>query len=198
MAENESEAILAIDKALSKISDGAARNRILTWAIDKYGEQVGESPPMIPGKGETKLNIKGNEIPGIAILQNDGTIKWTIRDIKAKNANDAGLRLSLVAAYINEKLTGQNQTSRKSIINPLLNDWRIYNGNIRKTIRDYKGIITDGDLIKLDTHAKKEAQGILEEIIDPSIEGQWSPGKVGQKAKKAKKKAAKKASKKKG
>ncbi len=129
-----------------------------------------------------------NEIPGIAILEEDGSIRFTIRDIKAKSAIDAGLRLCLVAAFVNEKFNGQEELDRQSILKPLLDDWRVNNGNTRDAINKHRGIINTRSTVKLDSHAKKEAEKIINEILDDEYEGKWKPSDVGKSAKKTKKK----------
>jgi len=77
--------------------------------------------------------------------------------------------------------------SSKDVLVPLLKDWRIYDGNIRAALAKHKGILRDDDLVRLDSHAKTEAENILREIQDPEIQGKWKPEQVGKKAKRSKK-----------
>ncbi|NIM05766.1 MAG: hypothetical protein GTO55_05965 [Armatimonadetes bacterium] len=188
MADNEMEALAAVDKALSRISDQAAKNRILKWAIDKHGTELKEETP----RPET-----GNEIPGIAMLDADDKIHLTIRDIKAKSANDAAVRLALVAIRAHEKLTGQQEVSSRKVVVPILKGWRAYDGNTRVALADYRGIQRKGDLLYLDSHARTEADAIIREINDPQVKGNWTPKRQrGKSKRKAKSKVVKKKAKK--
>ena len=144
-------------------------------------------PPFTP---PTTVNQE-NEIPGIAIKNTDGSIQFTFRDIKAKSAADAGIRITLLAALVHEKLTGQEELSRKKILNPLLEDWRVYDGNLRDAINEHRGIINTRTTIKLDSHAKDEAKKIIQEVLDDSIVGKWNPSNVSKSTRKTKKKAKK-------
>lgn len=195
MPSKEIETMAAIEEALEGLEDDE-RQRILKWAIEKYKiipiptlPQDANSEENVNAESIDDKKTNGKEIPGIAILEEDKTITFTIRDLKAKNANDAGVRLALVAAYVNEKLTGNKILSRKKILKPLLGDWRIDNGNIRSAILAHRGIVPVSRYeLKLDSHAKTEANKIIKEILDESTNGKWRPAKVGKKAKKQKKK----------
>lgn len=138
--------------------------------------------PSQPPAGDPTPSEVEDEIPGIAIREGDGTIKFTIRDIKAKNAKDAGIRLTLVAAYVHERLTGNPEISRKDILNPLLKSWRAYDGNIRGAISKHRGILQGAgrDLIKLDTHARNEAEDIIKQMEDEEYSGTWKPSDGGK------------------
>ena len=193
MPSTELQAMVAIEDALSGISDASERDRVLQWAVAKFGTDLpvraGGSERRQEDRGDVKplsgsVDVIENEVPGIAVLEPGGTLRFTIRDIKATSANDAGVRLALVAAYVHEKLTGNPEMSRRKVLNPLLEDWRIYNGNIRQAISEHRGIIGKerGDSIRLDSHAKEEAEKLIAEIRDQNTKGRWSPSAVGRKA----------------
>lgn len=193
--DEEIEAIVAISKVLSKIVDQAMRKRILSWACEKYAEMPAAVTPTarLGTAAPSAATISplpeatSKEIPGVAILEDDGKIQFTIRDPKAKSAADAGIRSTLVAILVHERLTGKPEASSKNLVVPLLRDWRIYDGNIRQALADHKGIIRAGDSMRLDSYAKAEAESILQQIQDPEIQGKWNPNQVGKKGKKTKK-----------
>ena len=53
------------------------------------------------------------EIPGIAKMQDNGNFKLTVRDPKAKNANDAAIRLAHIVIHAYTELTGESSVSSK-------------------------------------------------------------------------------------
>lgn len=205
MPSEEIKAIGAIEDALAKIKDEEAIQRILKWAADKYkvkipvgtgggngGSKSGDDPPPDDKSKKTAL-VSGNEIHGIAVYNpDDGTIDFTFRDLKAKNATNAAVRLALLSTYIYEQFTGEECAPRQLILTPLLKDYRINRGSSRLAIINHKGIIADGRTsVKLDSTAKKEAIQIIKEILDKDFKGNWNPNKVGKK-KLTKKKVKKK------
>lgn len=183
----EADLMKDIGEVLSKVDNKATLDRVLRWALDRFG--LGGAPPAADpkkafyGKPETSTHGGGDkkEIPGIAILSDSGEFKLTIRDLKAKNVKDAAIRLVHVAtrAYIN--LTGKSNVSSKSVILPLLKGWRVYDGNTRVAISRHKGIIRNGDEMSLDFHSQNDADKYMEEILDESVKGVWSPAGKGRK-----------------
>ena len=202
MPSEEIKAMGAIEDVLGKIKDEETCQRIVKWAVDKYGlgdisilgsgsgipNQI-QQKPVQPNPPKTP-----NEIPGIATHnKQDSSMKFTIRDLKAKNAKNAAVRLALVSTYIYEKFTGETTAPRQRILTPLLKDYRINRGSSRAAIIDHKGIIAVGrNNIQLDSHAKIEAENIIAEILSDDVEGGWSPTNVRKYKANAKKKAAKK------
>jgi hypothetical protein len=180
---NEIEAMSKINEALSGLEEEGAVERVLIWANSKFLKQSPiKSTPIVGGAligSDVKLNqhiiAAENEIPGIAILDSSGKFKLTIRDVKAKTTNDAAIRLTLITIYAYCKLTGDSSVSSKRILKPLLEDWRVYTGNTRHIIASHRGIIRDGDSLKLDQHAKLEAETYINDALDESIQGKWSP-----------------------
>ena len=127
-------------------------------------------------KENKQCETREGEIPGIAMLEEEGKIAFTLRDIKAQNKTNAWVRLALLATYVHEELTGETEISRSKVVNPLLKDWRAFDGRVRQAIADHKGIISIGKgLVKLDRRAKEEAKAIMQQVLDPKVEGKWSP-----------------------
>ena len=168
MASDELEAMQSIEKALEKMADDEARKRALVWACSRYGLPMDKAPnppddsnasSSASGARKTVARASGDtEISGIAVLDSDGNLTFTLQDVKAKSALDASIRLTLVAAYVHEKLTGNPEMSRKKVLVPLLTDWRIYDGNTRQAIVRHRGIIRKGrSALKLDSTAKRGA-----------------------------------------
>ncbi len=173
MGIKEAEAIAKIDEMLSAITDNDARRRILQWAYAKY--MLGKTGIGMPNDYQVPMAekpIQGRELPGIATLTPDGKMVLTVRDFKAKNKTDAGLRAALAYVLAYEKLTGKPAPSRHGLT-PLLKDLRLYDGNIRAAIAEHPGIVREKDHIRLDSVARQEATNIISEIIDMKIKGKW-------------------------
>lgn len=176
MAKNEISAIKLIDEALSNLDENM-RLRVLRWAWDKYGKYHKDSSF---SKGPLKENISNvlgegefKEIPGIAQISEDGDFKLTVRDLKAKNTNDAAIRLAHVVVFAYENLTGEKKVSSRKLIIPILRRWRAYTGNTRNALAKEKGILRYGDKVSLDAHSKRDAENFINEILDDSIKGSW-------------------------
>lgn len=187
-------AISAISAALAKVPDDEARNRVLTYILSRYRPLVsdlqnfsvskyplGQSPlagmanPTLPTT--SPLSLLGpslREVPGIARLTDSGDLKITARDLKAKSGLDAAVRLAHIAIYVHEQLTGQPFSSRKGLT-PLLQQWRVYDGNARAKLAKERGIIRSGDDLTLDAHARLDAEKYIEEILSDDVPGQWRP-----------------------
>lgn len=180
MPTTEIEAIKSIDDALSSL-DQATIDRILKWALDKYSSMADITNKNLiealdgTSQDSSTVNNLEKELPGIAKILNDGTFQLTVRDLKAKNTNDAAIRLVHVILFAYEKLTGDTAVSSRHIITPLLKLWRAYTGNTRGAIYKHKGILKSGDKISLDAHSKKEAEIYINEILDKDIKGNWKP-----------------------
>lgn len=164
---NEIESLAKIDEALGGLDDKSARLRVLDWAVAKYGDEKielkkhSESPP----NDLSSLNEGSKELPGIAQITDNGKFVLTVRDLKAKNTNDAAIRTALLTIYSYCKLTGESSLSSRKTLKPILEDRKVYTGNTRTAIANYQGIIRDGDSLSLDYHAKKEAERYIDEIL---------------------------------
>jgi hypothetical protein len=168
----ETEAIVKIDEALTSLEDVDARDRVLRWAVAKFIEKgnnaslpsiysdtpVNNDPENRNNAGKTK-----NEMPGIALLDS-GNFALTIRDLKAKSVNDKAVRLTVITIYAYCKLTGESSVSSKKILKPILEDWRAYSGNTRHVLAKHPGIVRNGDNLRLDQHARQEAENYIKEI----------------------------------
>jgi len=181
MSDIEIKAITAVNEALGSIDDPEILKRVLRWANDKFGfVPSGEIilTREISRQRDMPSVLEGatGEIPGIAMLTEAGELRLTVRDLKAKSANDAALRLAHIAIRAYQQLTGQKTMSSKNVLVPLLKDWRVYDGNTRATLARHKGIIRNGDELGLDFHAQADAEKFIKEALDNSIEGTWKPG----------------------
>lgn len=199
---NEIEALGHIDKALGSLEDDEVRLRVLQWAIAKYGK--GSPQPALPfsnifanpspAAGMTQPTSKvgsvgqptadSNEIPGIAVVSNSGDFRLTVRDPKAKNTNDAAIRLAVVAIHSYCQLSGESAASSRRIVKPILENWRAYTGNTRNALASHQGIIRNGDSLSLDQHAKREAEDYISQILDDEIQGAWNPTSLARKKRK--------------
>lgn len=185
---SEFESMQVIDKALSSLSE-EERSRVLQWVGTKYG-QVAQSivrpiGTVVRGAELRPMSSGAGEIPGIARIGSDGKIKLTVRDLKAKNTNDAAIRLVHVVVLAHELLTNEQSVSSKHVLVPVLREWRAYTGNTRATIATHKGIIREGDRISLDAHARQEAEEYIRQVQDDTIQGSWKPTAVKSKTHRA-------------
>lgn len=189
MGDPEVDAIGKIDAALSAIKDLEGQQRVLLWAFAKYGNKEVPTPIFTPKPGgETRsplVSSSGNkrEMAGIAQLQDNGNFKLTVRDLKAKNTNDAAIRLAHIVVHAYTTLTEEASVSSKKVLMPILREWRAYDGNTRGALAKHKGIIREGDLLSLDAHSKKDAEQFVGDVLDNAIEGKWSPPSMARKRK---------------
>jgi len=185
--DDEVEAITKVNQALSSVKDEVVRGRVLSWAISKYGSALNKEKSFVNEKKvDTNFPRGGDEIAGIA-KKTEAGIEITVRDLKAKNQLNAGLRLALVSIYAYEELTGERGVSSRRFLSPLLQEWRLYDGNVRKMLANYKGIIRNGDSLTLDRPARKEAEQFINDILNEEVAGKWSPSRKGKKRKLIKK-----------
>jgi hypothetical protein len=177
---DELECMREIERNLEDLVDKEARVRVVNWASAKYGGFLATTlqksdmqiPPVIP---TGILGEKIDEIPGIAKLSNSGEVLLTVRDFKARSANEAALRLVHVYLWAAGKLKGQRSVSSKSSVVPALRRYRCYDGNTRRVLAKEKGVLRDGDELSLDFHAEQLAEKFVKEILDPGTEGKWKP-----------------------
>jgi hypothetical protein len=176
-------AIAAVSAALLELPDSEARGRVLSYVMARFGMASvssieAASVPMLSAF-EARSNTAEptspiQEIPGVAKLSPSGDLRITIRDLKAKSGLDAAVRLALVAIYAHERLLGEPMSSRRTLT-PVLKEWRLYDGNTRARLSKEKGIIRDGDALHLDAHSRRDAERIIEEILDDGLSGSWKP-----------------------
>ena len=180
---SEFEAMAKIDVLLSELGDDE-RNRVLQWAYAKYALRSGNAIAS-PSQGAHLPAMRGapigNEIPGIATLTPGGEFKFTVRDVKAKNANDAAIRIAHIAIWAYKQLTNEQAASSKRIVVPILKTWRAYSGNTRHALSSHKGILREGDSLSLDAHSMNEAKRYVDEVLDDSIQGTWTPRPMSKK-----------------
>ncbi len=134
--------------------------------------------PVVPSGDE-------KEIPGIARVTQNGEFHLTVRDLKARSANDAAIRIAHLALLANERLNHSESLSSKNVLVPILRRYRAYDGNTRGALAQHRGFARAGDQLSMDLHCKEEAEEYMRQILDPSVQGTWNPA-----AKPAKKKRA--------
>jgi hypothetical protein len=177
---DELECMRVIDDSLRSVNEEAAQARIAAWVTAKYGDASATPLPATSSAfsvaGATGNEPRAKEIAGIAKLSQTGEVQLTVRDPKAKSANDAAIRLVHVAIWASGRLTGQPAASSKGLLVPLLKKYRCYDGNTRGVLAKDKGLVRDGDLLSLDFHAEQFAEKVVREITDPTVEGKWKPG----------------------
>jgi len=106
------------------------------------------------------------EWPGIASFEpSSGKFSISVRNWKAKARTEQARRLAYVAIRAREKLTGEETTSSRDFVTPLLKEHRLYDGNSRSVLANDKGIQRDGDELRLDVPGKAEADRIIAEIL---------------------------------
>jgi hypothetical protein len=187
---DELDCMRVIDESFQAIAEEATRIRIASWIAAKYGGRL-----LLPGqKAETPASLdatlglssdeieKSGQIPGIAKLSSTGDVQLTVRDFKARSANDAALRLVHVLLWATKRLTGRGSVSSKAVVVPALRKYRCYDGNTRTAIAGDKGLVRDGDELSLDFHAEQLAAKFSREILDASTEGKWRPGTTKRRA----------------
>ncbi|MFY9317530.1 MAG: hypothetical protein WAO95_18480 [Burkholderiales bacterium] len=179
--DDEVMAITAITAALSKLSDPDARRNVLSYINARYlGKAPGatDSLPLfttaVASAPVAVVETTQRELPGVARLTDTGELRITARDLKAKNALDAAVRLAHIAVYAHERLTQKPLSSRKGLT-PLLKEWRVYDGNTRARIAKERGIIRSGDSMSLDTHARRDAERYIDDILNEETTGIWRP-----------------------
>jgi hypothetical protein len=177
---DEFECMRMIDNGLQAVTDDATRLRIANWVASKYLGAAAVAVNVRKGasasdRSHLEPSEREGEIAGIAKLSQSGEVMLTVRDFKAKSANDAAVRLVHVLIWATGKLTKLASLSSKNVVVPWLRKYRCYDGNTRWAISKDKGLVRDGDELSLDFHAEQLAQKFVAEIQDASIEGKWKP-----------------------
>jgi hypothetical protein len=185
----EANAIASISIALRPL-DEEARSRVFEYVARRFS--FGSSVPntasaslaaspsqnailVAPPKNTgDNASMSLGEIAGIALKEGDDGIRITVRDLKARSGLDAAVRLAHIAIYACEKLLKRPLSSRNEL-NPLLGEWRLYDGNTRARLAKEVGIVRDKDNLKLDAHARKAAEKYIEDVLDESTSGRWKP-----------------------
>ena len=143
--DRELAAIAAATTALSTLTDPAAVHRALAYMAARHLPD-----PPFPGAALPALTAAAariprspgaRELPGIARVTLAGDFRLTVRDLKARSALDAAVRLAKVAIYAHELLTGEPLSSRRGLT-PILRAWGI----------DYVVIESSADKPKLAKH----------------------------------------------
>lgn len=184
---NELDCMRTIEENLQALADEAARVRVAIWVAAKYAGQAAHTLKSDRGEGlaDNEEIERSGQIPGIAKLSSAGEVQLTVRDFKARSANDAATRLVHVFLWATKKLTGRGSASSKVSIVPAMRKYRCYDGNTRTVIAQDKGIVRDGDELSLDFHAEQLAEKFVKEILDSGTEGKWKPGTTKRKTPKS-------------
>jgi PAS domain S-box-containing protein len=173
--DSELAAIAASTAALSKLADAEARRRVLSYVLARCLPESGLAlapPAQIPSplpmspSAISVVEYMQRELPGVACLTETGEFRITTRDLRAKSALDAAVRLARLAIYAHERLTGRPLSSRKGLT-PLLKEWGLYDGNARARLAKEPGIVRSGDNLSLDSRARREAERLVEELRQP-------------------------------
>ena len=179
--DDEVAAIAAITAALAKLTDPGARRNVLSYINGRYlGKIPGpvENLPLFSTAAASApvavVETTQRELPGVARLTDTGELRITARDLKAKNGLDAAVRLAHIAVYAHERLTQKPLSSRKGLT-PLLKEWRIYDGNTRARLARERGIVRTGDSLSLDTHARRDAERYIDDVLNEETSGNWRP-----------------------
>ena len=182
-------AMAKVSEALTSLNDQAACQRVISWAASAFGGS-GFTPPR--ATGATRMTPiaadqsgSEKEIPGIARVTQNGELHLTVRDLKARSANDAAVRIAHLALFANERLNRSESLSSKNVLVPMLRRYRAYDGNTRGALAQHRGFARAGDQLSMDLHCKEETEEFIKQILDPSVQGTWNPT-----AKPAKKKRA--------
>lgn len=170
----ELEAMRVIGTALADLDPGA-RVRVLNWIGSHFA--IGTPPTQLPARGQQMVGATTEvetEIPGIARVTDAG-LEITVRDLKAKSALDAAIRLAHVVLLAKEKLTGAKTVSSRKELVPILKQWRLYDGNTRLALGQHKGIHRNGDDLSLDAISRRDAEMFIQQVLDDSVLGSWNP-----------------------
>jgi hypothetical protein len=184
--DTELQVMMKVSEAVNSLKSAAARDRVLYWAAQKFRATPGRqlqptTSPLPPAQIVTPENST-KEIPGIARLSEAGELHLTVRDTKARSANDAALRIAHLLIYATEQLAGAGSISSKSTLVPTLRKYRAYDGNTRTVLARHRGFIREGDQLSMDLHCKQEAEGFVAEILDSATHGTWNPSsRIGKK-----------------
>lgn len=168
--DRELAAIAAATTALSTLTDPAAVHRALAYMAARHLPD-----PPFPGAALPALTAAAariprspgaRELPGIARVTPAGDFRLTVRDLKARSALDAAVRLAKVAIYAHELLTGEPLSSRRGLT-PILRAWGLYDGNTRTRLAKERGILRSGDSLSLDDQARHQAERLIAEMRSP-------------------------------
>jgi hypothetical protein len=185
MNDPEVAAFEKISQALGAVEDPEARGRVLIWANAKFAPNVELKPkPLVavarastPAEGQANdgASCAIDELRGVVEYSEDGTLRVIARDLKAKSRNDAAIRLAHITVYAHQKITGEQKTSSKKVLLPVLREWRAYDPNTRVALAHQPGIKRDGDWLSLDVHSRRDAETYIRQIVDDSVQGAWRP-----------------------
>src|SRR5205823_2466461 len=150
-------AMTSVWDALQSLPDKEAQLRCITWALSRLGLTLPTGPgvragsPIAPSASpltSSSPSAAGEDsLVDIVEQTEDGRFRVIARDLKARSRNDAALRLVHLVLYANEIIGGQQKTSSRKFVIPVLKDWRAYDGNTRVAIANSPGIKREGDLL---------------------------------------------------
>jgi hypothetical protein len=104
--------------------------------------------------------------PGVATFDPiSRRLSITVRDWKVTSKKQQGIRCAYLIIRAWEKFTGEESLSSRDVMTPILQEHRLYDGNLRHALAQDKGIHRDKDTLWLDVPGKSEADRIIAEII---------------------------------
>jgi activator of HSP90 ATPase len=128
------------------------------------GDTGSTSQPMPPATFGTLASVAEKD---------NGNVRITISDLKAKNAMEAAHRLVYATLLARRTLLNETRTPRKVLVETL-RGYNLYDGNSRRTIANDKGLVRDGrKSIWLSQPALEIARKFVKEIQDPNTKGTW-------------------------
>lgn len=140
-------------------------------------QEVSLEAPELPAQKQNPdivdINFVNSEIEKLFVNKND---EWHLGEsrLKAKNLKDHGRRILLLFLLLGDR---KSFPIDSKLLNSLLKRCAVYDGGVRSYMssnNDYH--IIDGNY-ELTFPGKEEAERILEEVFDSSLENTWVPGK---------------------
>jgi hypothetical protein len=139
---------------------------------NEYTQEINESTAVT----NTENNYHLSEKEALhKIFRKDGNV-WKLDEIqlKANNKLDYARRLTFLFLYLND-LEGNSKTSR-SVLNSILEDSTVYDGNTRRWLANEPSISKDGDTLELNAGGRRQAQDCLKNLSNNTIVKPWLPG----------------------
>lgn len=115
-----------------------------------------------------------SEIPGIAYLNDDSEVIFTVQMPQARSANEAAVKLAHVVVHTYDVLKHERWISAPKALIPLLRKYDLYTGNTRKSLANHEGILRQGQQLSLTDAARAEAALIVRRIQEQATRDQGS------------------------
>lgn len=177
MDDLELKAMNTVYGALASLEQNKdALERILGWASQRFlgapvKPQIRKSESEPPEEDDSSTGI---DYKRLAHVDGSNQFHLTVRDLKETSKIDSVKRLIYLSVLLHQKLTKSETTSRKTIVKPILEKWRVYDANARRFMALDKGLMKSGDEFKLDVHATEEAETFCREILEAGVKKEKS------------------------